>query len=174
MLPGDTERAKHPSVEFSAETLYRRFMSARAPSPALMNYLFQVDYVDHFVWVLVDAADGPVIADARYVRDVADPSSAEISFIVADVYQGRGIGTLLMDALVADYSRPGYTVLDTHMGAGTTGVACARAGRKFIGCEVDRAAFDLACERIAAAYAQGSLLDLARPVPEQQGMAFEP
>lgn len=78
--------------------LYRRFMSARAPSPALMNYLFQVDYVDHFVWVLVDAADGPVIADARFVRDVADPSSAEIAFIVADGYQGRGIGTLLMDA----------------------------------------------------------------------------
>jgi DNA modification methylase len=83
-----------------------------------------------------------------------------------------GKPTLLMDALVADYSRPGYTVLDTHMGAGTTGVACARAGRKFIGCEVDRAAFDLACERIAAAYAQGSLLDLAQPVPEQQGMGF--
>ena len=83
-----------------------------------------------------------------------------------------GKPTLLMDALVADYSRPGYTVLDTHIGAGTTGVACARAGRKFIGCEVDRAAFDLACERIAAAYAQGSLLDLAQPVPEQQGMGF--
>ena len=100
VLPGDTERAKHPSVEFSAEPLSRRFMSARAPSPALMNYLFQVDYVDHFVWVLVDAADGPVIADARFVRDVADPSSAEIAFIVADGYQGRGIGTLLMDALI--------------------------------------------------------------------------
>ena len=83
-----------------------------------------------------------------------------------------GKPTLLMDALVADYSRPGYTVLDTHMGAGTTGVACARAGRKFIGCEVDRAAFDLACQRIQAAYAQGSLLDLAQPVPEQQGMGF--
>ena len=83
-----------------------------------------------------------------------------------------GKPTLLMDALVADYSRPGYTVLDTHMGAGTTGVACARAGRKFIGCEVDRAAFDLACERIEAAYAQGSLLDLAQPVPEQQGLGI--
>jgi len=83
-----------------------------------------------------------------------------------------GKPTLLMDALVADYSRPDYTVLDTHMGAGTTGVACARAGRKFIGCEVDRAAFDLACERIAAAYAQGSLLDLAQPVQEQQGMGL--
>jgi len=100
VLPGDTERATHPSVEFSADTLYRRFMSSRTPSPALMNYLFQVDYVDHYVWVLVDGADGPVIADARFVRDVADPSSAEIAFIVADGYQARGIGTLLMDALI--------------------------------------------------------------------------
>lgn len=100
VLPGDTDRASHPSVEFSADTLYRRFMSTRAPSQALMNYLFQVDYVDHFVWVLVDGGDGPVIADARFVRDVTDPASAEIAFIVADGYQGRGIGSLLMDALI--------------------------------------------------------------------------
>ena len=100
VLPGDTERTNHPSVEFSSETLYRRFMSTRAPSAALMDYLFQVDYVDHFVWVLVDGADGPVVADVRFVRNVEDPSSAEIAFIVADDYQGRGIGGFLMDALI--------------------------------------------------------------------------
>jgi CRP-like cAMP-binding protein len=99
VLPGDSERSDHPSVEFSSETLYRRFMSTRAPSPSLMNYLFQVDYVDHFVWVLVDGAEGPVVADVRFVRDVADPAIAEIAFIVADDYQGRGIGSFLMDAL---------------------------------------------------------------------------
>lgn len=100
VLPGDTERANNPDVEFSSETLYRRFLSTRAPTPALMNYLFQVDYVDHFVWVLVDGADGPVVADVRFVRDVTDPAVAEIAFIVADGFQGRGIGTLLMDALI--------------------------------------------------------------------------
>ena len=100
VLPGDTERTNHPGVEFSSDTLYRRFMSTRAPSPALMNYLFQVDYVDHFVWVLVDGADGPVIADVRFVRDVSDPAVAEIAFMVADGYQGRGLGGLLMDALI--------------------------------------------------------------------------
>ena len=99
VLPGDSERSNHPTVEFSTETLYRRFMSTRAPSPALMSYLFQVDYIDHFVWVLVDGADGPVVADVRFVRDANDPAVAEIAFMVADDYQGRGIGSFLMDAL---------------------------------------------------------------------------
>ena len=99
VLPGDNERSSSTSVEFSSETLYRRFMSTRAPSSALMHYLFEVDYVDHFVWVLVDGADGPVVADVRFVRDINDASVAEIAFIVADDYQGRGIGSLLMDAL---------------------------------------------------------------------------
>ena len=49
------------------------------------------------------------------------------------------------------------TVLDPYMGSGTTGVACANLGRKFIGIEIERKYFDIACERIDAAYAQGRL-----------------
>lgn len=49
------------------------------------------------------------------------------------------------------------TVLDPFMGSGTTGVACANLGRKFIGIEIEPKYFDIACERIEAAYAQGKL-----------------
>ena len=49
------------------------------------------------------------------------------------------------------------TVIDPFMGSGTTGVACANLGRKFIGIEIERKYFDIACERIEAAYAQGRL-----------------
>jgi GNAT superfamily N-acetyltransferase len=70
-----------------------------------MRYLFEVDYIHHFVWVMTDGAEGPVVADARFVRDESDASVAEVAFIVGDDYQGRGVGTFLMGALAvaADY-----------------------------------------------------------------------
>ena len=81
-----------------------------------------------------------------------------------------GKPTALMDSLVTDYSRHGDLVLDTHMGAGTTGVACARTGRRFIGCEIEREAFDIACERIERAQAQGQMFAPEPPKQEQEAL----
>ena len=49
------------------------------------------------------------------------------------------------------------TVLDPFMGSGTTGVACARLGRRFIGIEIEPKYFDIACRRIEDAQRQHDL-----------------
>ena len=51
----------------------------------------------------------------------------------------------------------GATVLDPYMGSGTTGIACIRTGRKFIGVEKDKRHFDNAVDRISREI-QGTLL----------------
>ena len=51
------------------------------------------------------------------------------------------------------FVEPGV-VLDPFMGSGTTGVACAQSGRGFVGIEIRRDYFDIACERIDNAYRQ--------------------
>jgi RimJ/RimL family protein N-acetyltransferase len=99
VLPGDGERVLTDPVWFSPETHYRRYLSVCTPNEALLRYLSDVDYVAHFVWVVTDGVDGPVVADARFIRDAHDPTLAEVAFTVADVYQGRGLGTILVGAL---------------------------------------------------------------------------
>jgi len=52
---------------------------------------------------------------------------------------------------------PADVTLDPFMGSGTTGVACANLGRKFIGIEIEPKYFDIACRRIEQAYKQPRL-----------------
>lgn len=56
-------------------------------------------------------------------------------------------------------------VLDPFMGSGTTGVACVKAGRKFIGIEREPSYFDIACRRIEEAYRQPDMF-VAEPAPK--------
>lgn len=80
----------------------------------------------------------------------------------------------LMAYIVRLSVRHGGHALDPFMGSGTTGVACAQQGRKFTGVERDRRYFDIACERISRAYAQGQLIPSGQPSPpEQHRMQFD-
>ena len=51
----------------------------------------------------------------------------------------------------------GAAVLDPFMGSGTTGVACVKTGRRFIGIEIDPGYFDIAVKRISEAQMQPRL-----------------
>ena len=57
----------------------------------------------------------------------------------------------LLEYLIKTYTNEGETVLDNCMGSGSTGVACANSGRRFIGMELDENYFNIARERITTA-----------------------
>ena len=58
----------------------------------------------------------------------------------------------LLEYLIQTYTNEGETVLDNCMGSGSTGVACANTDRDFIGIELDENYFNIAKNRIEAAY----------------------
>ena len=75
-----------------------------------------------------------------------------------DVLQERGVlqedrkhpaekPSRLIERLVAKHPTA-QTILDPFMGSGTTGVACGRLGRRFIGIEIEERYFSIACKRI--------------------------
>ena len=87
----------------SDQSRYQRFL---APidrlSPKQVIYLTEIDQINHFAWVAGSVGpDGELhgLGVARYVRS-PDGDDAELAIAVADPAQGRGIGTLLVAALV--------------------------------------------------------------------------
>lgn len=54
----------------------------------------------------------------------------------------------LFEYLIKTYTNKGETVLDNCMGSGTTAIACLNTGRQYIGFELDKKYFDIACQRL--------------------------
>jgi GNAT superfamily N-acetyltransferase len=97
---GDTAPVLHVFERLGVRSRRLRFGGAKncltAPELAL---LATVDGRRH---VLVAYADGEPIGIARLARDGADPETAEVAFAVVDAWQGKGVGTALMEALAGD------------------------------------------------------------------------
>jgi site-specific DNA-methyltransferase (adenine-specific) len=72
----------------------------------------------------------------------------------------------LMQSYIGNSTQHSSTVIDPFMGSGTTGVACVRMGRKFIGLEKDPRWFDVAVERIAS-QKQPDMIFLQQEASEQ-------
>lgn len=49
--------------------------------------------------------------------------------------------------LLMNYAKPGFKILDTHLGGGAIAVAAHKLGFDFVGCEIDKDYYDAACKR---------------------------
>lgn len=103
VVPEDKAILLEGFARLSEESRYRRFMGLKRLTEKDLRYLTEIDYMDHFALIAFDVDDEgkPGIAVARYVRDRADPSSAEAAVTVLDDYHGRGIGSILLGMLGA-------------------------------------------------------------------------
>ena len=104
--PSDKLLFENSRGRFSDESMRRRFLG---PKPRLTNselrYLTEVDGETHFALVATPLDDlGSLGGVARFVRLADPPHTAEAAIIVADEYQGRGLGKRLAHQL-ADAGR---------------------------------------------------------------------
>ena len=76
----------------------------------------------------------------------------------------------VMEWCILQLPHDAQTICDPTMGSGTTGVACANLGRRFIGIEIDEKYFDIACRRIEAAYRQPRLFEEPAAKAEQASL----
>ncbi|MDE3206499.1 MAG: GNAT family N-acetyltransferase [Acidobacteriota bacterium] len=114
LLPSDRS-AFHSAVRaMSPESRRRRFFALRDPSPPLVDYLVDIDYVDHFAWVALDATGHHGLATARYIR-AAGSGEAEVAFTTVDGQQGRGIGTMMLGALGVAAVEAGISALVAYV-----------------------------------------------------------
>lgn len=98
--PADATPLSEGLEALSADSRYRRFLAPkRAFSASELGYLTKVDHVAHEALVAVDPRTAHCLGVARFVKDPADASRAEMAIVVADDWQGRGVGTALLHRL---------------------------------------------------------------------------
>jgi RimJ/RimL family protein N-acetyltransferase len=97
LRPGETAVVQAVFDALGPESRLRRFGGAKnVLTSADLDVLARVDSTHH---VLVAYADGEPIGIARLVRE---DDAAEVAFEVADAWQRRGVGTMLVERLAAD------------------------------------------------------------------------
>jgi GNAT superfamily N-acetyltransferase len=84
----------------SAESVQRRFLVPQDHlTVGMLRYLTEIDHHDHEAIGAIDPRTGEGVGVARFIRDPERPSSAEVAVTVVDEWQGRGLGTLLLEVL---------------------------------------------------------------------------
>ena len=109
---GDRQALNAGFERMGRESRYRRFLTATpALSEAQLRYLTEVDQHHHVALAAVDGSN--IVGVARFVREgIAD---AELAIGVVDEWQGRGLGTALMAALVDQSLKQGVTRFQAYV-----------------------------------------------------------
>jgi acetyltransferase len=102
--PEDAEALQATFLRLSPQSIYYRFMShKKVLTDGEAQHLAEVDYYTRMAFVAIfEEESGPVVVGvSRYaLLDPAQPELAESAVVVADDFQHRGLGGVLLDRLV--------------------------------------------------------------------------
>jgi RimJ/RimL family protein N-acetyltransferase len=107
---GDRELVAEAYRRLTPEARYQRFWTRTGEmiGKEMLDRLVKQDAASHLTWVVLDPArEFPGMGGASWWRNAADSSAAEISLMVLDADQRRGIGTLLLAAVWISAFRAG-------------------------------------------------------------------
>jgi acetyltransferase len=113
MRPEDGELEQRFFEGLSERSRYQRFLQylPHLPGPLLARFT-QLDYDRELALVCI--ANDEFVAVGRYAPN-ADGVSAEFALVVADAWQGKGLGSLLLERLCACAKDAGYEALYGHI-----------------------------------------------------------
>lgn len=118
LLPSDRAALAHEFEGLSPESRQQRFLT---PLPHLSETMLtqlvdEVDGVDHVALVLLVETEDTLlpVGVARCVRYPNQPDAADVAVTVKDAWQGRGVGTALLEALMR-HRPPGITRVITSV-----------------------------------------------------------
>jgi len=107
--PSDEQRLARFHHGLSPDTIRGRFFYVHPElTDAELRRFTHVDHIDREAIVAV--ADGEIIAVARFDR-IDESTAAEVAFVVADSWQGRGLGAALLSRLATRARQLGVTCL---------------------------------------------------------------
>jgi GNAT superfamily N-acetyltransferase len=81
----------------------------------MVRYLTDIDHHDHEAMIALDEQGKEGIDVARYVRHADRPEAAEVAVTVIDHWQGRGLGTLLLEVIGARARQEGIVTFAAPM-----------------------------------------------------------
>jgi acetyl coenzyme A synthetase (ADP forming)-like protein len=97
-------------ADLSLESRVLRFFAAVINADSSIQRMVNVDYTSSYGMVALAGAKAQIVGHAMYVQ--TEPRKAELALAVADAYQGRGLGTILLGQLAEAAAAAGFDVLE--------------------------------------------------------------
>jgi RimJ/RimL family protein N-acetyltransferase len=118
--PSDKDLIRAGFDRLSDESRYRRFLTPTSKlTEQMLRYLTEVDHDEHEALVAVDPDSGKGVGIAEFVRS-GSATNAEVAVTVVDDWQGRGLGTVLLDLLAERAREEGVETFSAQMLATNT------------------------------------------------------